>query len=546
MQMLDAEILKSRAVVIDGNATARSVLAAQLRELGLQEVRQLARVQDARMLLEREAYDIVLCEMDFDGAPMSGQDLLDELRREQLLPAATAFVLLTANASYARVVEAAQANADGFLVKPCSASALAERLAEVRRRKRELAPLYQAMRGGDAAGAAALAEQRFAARAPYWRYAAQAAAELWLRAGRPERAQALCEAVLEEAPQAWARLGIARAHLARGELGAARRQLEACVAKEGGDADAHELLARTLVELGEFEPALQAMRSASSLTPGCLLRRQHRGALAFYLGQKEEAASELRDAIAMGRKSRLFEPSSLLLLALLEHDARQARNFAALAEQVSALAAADADAGGDSPRLRRIHELVRALGALQARRHEAALQAARALAEEADRADFDLEAAVITLALWVRLPAAAVDAAELAAVVQALALRFGVSKAATETLLGALDARPELLERVREGHAEIGRVAEQALGAAMKGHADAALQLLLQQGERTRNAKLIEMSLTLARRHADQVNDAPALTQRAQALQARCGAPISQLAGVARAARVPGGLALRG
>lgn len=541
MQLLDAEILKSRAVVIDGNATARSVLAAQLRDLGLQEVRQLARVQDARVLLEREPFDIVMCEMDFDGAPMSGQDLLDELRREQLLPASTAFVLLTGHANYARVLEAAQASADACLVKPCAASVLAERLAEVRRRKRELAPLYEAMRGGDAAGAAELAERRYRTRASYWRFAAQAATELWLRAGEPARAQALCEAVLAEGAQGWARLGVARAHLARGELAAARRQLEAALAVAGNDADAHELLARTLVEQGEFEPALQAIRSASALAPGCLLRRQHRGALAFYLGQKDEARQELRQAAAMGRKSRLFDAGSLLLLALLEHDARQARDFAALVAEVAARVAAEPA----SARLRRIDELVRALAALQGRHDEAALAVARALAAEATEGDFDLEAAVLTLSLWIRLPNALVDVAEREALVRSLALRFGVSKAATETLAGALHARPELAALVREGHAEIGRVAEQALGAALQGHAQAALRLLLQQGERTRNAKLVEMSLVLARRHADQLDDAAALRARAQDLQAQCGAPIGHLAGLARSARMPGALALR-
>lgn len=541
MQLLDNEILKARAVVIDGNATARSVMAAQLRALGLQEVRQLARVQDARLLLEREPHDIVLCEMDFEGAPMSGPELLDELRREQLLPASTAFLLVTANASYARVAEAAQSSADGCLVKPCSSAVLAERLAEVRRRKRELAPLYEAMRSGDAAQAAAHAEQRFTARRSYWRYAAKVATELWLRAGQPERARAVCEAVLAEGPQSWARLGIGRVHLAKGELAAARRQLEASVAQDGGDADAHELLARTLIELGDFEAALQEMRTASALTPGCLLRRQHRGALAFYLGARDEATQELRQAMAMGRKSRLLAPSSLLLLALLEHDARELRGFAALAEQVAGMAAADAG----SARLRRMDGLLRLLAAAQARRDEEVLQAARALASQSEESGFDLEAAVVTLAAWVRLPAPVVDAAERAAVVRGLALRHTVSKATTETLVGAANGDAQAIELVREAHAEIGRIAEQALGASLKGHADAAVRTLLEQGEKTRNAKLIEMSQTLSRRHAEHLDNAAAHLQRAQALQERFCAAITQLAGIGRAARAPGGVALR-
>jgi hypothetical protein len=47
-------------------------MAAQLRDLGVQNVRQVSRVQDARLVLEQQPHDIVLCEMTFDGAPMSG------------------------------------------------------------------------------------------------------------------------------------------------------------------------------------------------------------------------------------------------------------------------------------------------------------------------------------------------------------------------------------------------------------------------------------------------------------------------------------------
>ena len=90
----------------------------------MQQVRQASRVSDARVILEHKSYDIVLCDYHFDGSEMSGQDLLDELRREQLLPYSTVFVMVTGEASYAKVAEAAEA-AHGRL----SDQALHQRLA---------------------------------------------------------------------------------------------------------------------------------------------------------------------------------------------------------------------------------------------------------------------------------------------------------------------------------------------------------------------------------------------------------------------------------
>ena len=43
---------------------------------------------------------------------MTGQDLLDELRREQLLPFSTVFVMVTGEATYAKVTEAAESALD--------------------------------------------------------------------------------------------------------------------------------------------------------------------------------------------------------------------------------------------------------------------------------------------------------------------------------------------------------------------------------------------------------------------------------------------------
>lgn len=418
---------------------------------------------------------------------------------------------------------------------------LAERLAEVRRRKRSLKPLYDAMRAGDPVRAAEVAQQRFEARESYWNFAAQVAAELWLRADQPDRALAVCEAVIAERPQGWAKAGIARARLAKGELAAARRQLEALVAGEPGYADAHDLLARVLVEQGEFGSALDAFRTAATLTPGCLLRLQHRGALAFYQGQKDEAVQQIERAIALGRKSKLFDVLSLVLLGLLKFDQRDPRGLNAVVDQVVSMAEADPK----SPRLRRIRQLLAGLTALQARKTDEALAVAQALAEEVTAPGFDLEAAAFTVSLWVRLPEAAVDAKVLDAMLRAAALRFCVSKASTEVLAASADGRAAVVEIVRNCHTVISNLAEQALNKSLKGQAAAAVEMLLEQGGHTRNAKLIDMAVAVARRHAEHVPDIEAVQQRAKALQDSYCAPLTHLAGVRRSARMPGGVVLR-
>lgn len=541
MQVIDRDIHQAKALIIDGNPTSRSVLAGQLRDLGVLQVRQMSRVQDARLALEESPYDIVLCEMTFDGAPMSGQDLLDELRREQLLPYSTVFILVTGEATYSQVIEAAEATVDGYLVKPYSGVVLGDKLAEVRRRKRTLKPIYEAIQTREFARAAALAEVRFNARESYWTFSAQVAAELWLRADQPQQALKIFTTVANEKQPAWAKAGMARARLAMGELAAARRLLEALVQEHPDHADAQDLLGRLLVEQGEFAPALDAFRVASALTPGCLLRMQHRGMLAFYQGHKAEALQHIERTIALGRKSKLFDGLSLLLLGLLKFDQRDARGVGGVAEQMLNLS----ESFGSAERLARMRRVLSGLAAIQARRMDEALDIARAMAAEVMSPGVDLEAAAITISLWARLPSGEVPLKEFDTLLRQAGLRFSVSKASTEVLVASTDKLSAAEETLRECHAVITQVAEQALNRSMGGQAPAAVALLLEQGEQTRNAKLIDMAGAVARRHAQHLQDVDAVQQQVQRLQDAYCAPLTHIAGMRRSARMPGGVVLR-
>ena len=70
---------EASALVIEGNPQSRSILVAQLRELGLGNVVQCSRLHDARRKLEAARFDVVVCEQEFDRDSSSGQELLDDL-----------------------------------------------------------------------------------------------------------------------------------------------------------------------------------------------------------------------------------------------------------------------------------------------------------------------------------------------------------------------------------------------------------------------------------------------------------------------------------
>lgn len=307
--MLDPDLHLARALLIEGNPLLRSITTSQLKDAGVGQVVPCPRVREARLLLEREKYDIVICNREFEGSDISGQDLLDELRREQILPYSTVFLMVTGSATYAQVVEAAESALDGFLVRPYTAAALTERLLEARNRKRQLSDVMKALEAGELEIAFARALRRFQEGHAYGTYCGRLAAELLLRMGRPEDAAKVFQRLAEPQAAVWARLGLARAELGAGRSGAARKIIDEILAQDAGCADAQDLLGRMLVERSDFEGALLAYRAACQQTPGCLLRTQHAGALAFFLGHHKESITLLMRARGMGVQSRLDRKS---------------------------------------------------------------------------------------------------------------------------------------------------------------------------------------------------------------------------------------------
>ena len=106
--------------------------------------------------LEFKAFDIVLCEHHFGKDSATGQDLLDDLRRNQLLPFSTVFIMVTGEASYAKVAEAAESALDGYLLKPHTASNLGDRLFQARQRKISLHDIFAAIEADEFERAATL------------------------------------------------------------------------------------------------------------------------------------------------------------------------------------------------------------------------------------------------------------------------------------------------------------------------------------------------------------------------------------------------------
>jgi tetratricopeptide (TPR) repeat protein len=516
MPAASSSLHDASALVIEGNLQSRSILIAQLRELGVGHVAQCSRLLDARRKLEETSFDVVICEQHFERETGSGQDLLDDLRRNQLLPFHTVFVMITAEATYSKVAEAAESALDAYLLKPHTAARLSDRILQARERKQALRSIFSAIDAQDFEQAATLCQERFESRETYWLYAARIGAELLLRLGRLAEAQTLFETVIEAKTLPWARLGVARAQLENGQPAKAATTLESLIRDDDAYADAYDVMGRAQFELGNFQNALATYQMATRLTPGSISRLLKHGMLAYYSGEKSEGVELLDRASRLGLDSKMFDPQALLLLAFARLDNNDQRGLQRTVEQLTRLR----DRSHDPARPHRLLHMAESLLALQQQQTARAQDDVRRLANDVLTPTFDFESACNLLALMNRLVARSLPLFEAEAAVDAMALRFCTNRAMTELLACAAAGAGDHAQRIRAGQAEVLRITQEAMKLSLKGDPQGTVEQLLDAGERTGNAKLIESAHQVLQRYSERMSGHPALMERAEALRA--------------------------
>ena len=540
-RLIYPDVDKCRALVVESNPTSRAVLVSMLREMGVGNVVSCSQAIDARRALENRVFDIVLCDYHFDRSQMSGQSLLDDLRRSQLLPYSTVFVMVTGEASYSHVAEVAEAALDSYLLKPHTAAALEQRLLTARHRKIVLRDIFEALEAEDFETAAALCEQRFEQRSEFWLYAARIGAELYLRLNRHDQAKRLYEAVQASKALPWAKLGVARAELEQGQLPQARRTLESLISEQPSYADAYDVMGRVQLEQGDMEGALETFRTAIKTTPQSITRLQKQGMLAFYTGEGEEALEAFERCVRIGISSKMFDCQSLLLLALLQFDQRDQKAFARTYDQLNLAV----EKRPESSRLKRFLDVAEVFKLLLSHRIAECVVHVRDLARELRSEDFDFEAASNMLSVLARLRATEVQLQDSPLWVSTIAERFCVSKASTDMLCRAAQGHEAYANLIREGFANINKMAEKAISHSVTGDPSLAVQSLLGKGGDTLNAKLIELAGMVLTRHSAKIVDGEAMGPQIQSLKTRYCTRGTQVSLGQQSGRSAGGLSLR-
>ena len=117
-----------RFLVVDDFATMRRIVRNLLKDLGFNNVEEAEDGQDALVKLRESKFDFVVS--DWNMPNLDGLQLLTQLRADpdfSSLPV----LMVTAEAKKENIIAAAQAGANGYVVKPFTAATLEEKLNKI-------------------------------------------------------------------------------------------------------------------------------------------------------------------------------------------------------------------------------------------------------------------------------------------------------------------------------------------------------------------------------------------------------------------------------
>lgn len=273
------DLERMRVLLVDRQPTARDTLRMMLSALGVVSVSGAGNSTEALRQVKGARFDIILSDYLLDDG-RDGQQLLEELRYQHLIPLSTVFMIVTSERHYHNVVSVAELAPDDYLIKPFTAERLQQRLIRAIYRKHVFARAYEAAERGDHAQTIVACEEVARNHREFVFDALRFLGETLNSLGRYEDAESVYRRVLARKELPWAQMGLAMALRGLGRRDEATRLAERLIGEVPEYLAAYDLLAKLQEDAGELAGAQATLQAAATRSPHNTVRQRIVGDIA--------------------------------------------------------------------------------------------------------------------------------------------------------------------------------------------------------------------------------------------------------------------------
>ena len=307
------------ALVVDDYPSMRSAFKMALASFGMTKVDLASTAAEAIIRVKNGRHDVIICDYNL-GEGRDGQQLLEEMRHRGLIGLQTAFLMVTAETVYERVVAAAELAPDDYLIKPFSGEILRTRLDAILLRKDAFREVYRQFEQGALEAALAGCDAIMKQYPKYFVDALRFKGEILIAMGDAVGAEALYRQVIALRAVPWSRLGLARAlHQQRKPLDA-EDLLQDLLHQHPELVAGYDLLADVQVAQNKLQAAQTTLHRGVEVSSKSPRRQRRLGQIAYQNQDLESAQDAFRNVIEKGLNSIFLGANDFANLARVHLD----------------------------------------------------------------------------------------------------------------------------------------------------------------------------------------------------------------------------------
>lgn len=291
-----------RILIVDDLVDARSSLKKMATILGANRIDVATDGIEAMNLIHKNDYDIVLSDYNL-GRAKDGQQVLEEARFTNRLPATSLFIVITGENAIDMVMGALEYDPDGYITKPYTLNMLKERLIRIITVKELLRPVNEAIEAQQFDLAIRRCLQTLKDNKRLRIPASRMLGQLLLRQNNFEQALQIYSQLLKDRSVSWAKLGQAICTYRLGDPETALTLLDQTLIEHPLYVQCYDWIAKILLDLDRPFDAQAALEKAILISPKAVLRQMELGRIAYENGDSLVAETAFKNAIRLGRYS---------------------------------------------------------------------------------------------------------------------------------------------------------------------------------------------------------------------------------------------------
>lgn len=269
--------------------------------------------------IKLNGYDIILCDYNL-GKGTNGQQFLEYMRVNDLLPRGSIFFMVTAENTYEKVVAAAEHMPDDYLLKPFTAAHFITRLEQMLDRQIFMQRVNDAYDSKNWNVTVRECDNLLLDRNKYFIEVLKVKAIALMRAELFDQAERVYEEILRIRELPWAKLGLARAKAKLGMIESSQVIVSGLMSENPQFLAGYDLASELYMQLNEPEKAMGVIENAMAKNPDNLSRSRNYAGMALAKGDFATAHKIMDESIKRHRYSPVREASDYTMLsrALIE------------------------------------------------------------------------------------------------------------------------------------------------------------------------------------------------------------------------------------